>query len=295
MGQQRGTYCWDDDSLTPGKRSSGGWSQNLFDEDGNLREHARFIPDPDSDDENSDSLPNSESETFVSTEKRRQTAGSDDPEYENYSDDFLNKALLALLGAAVIAGVVYYVAPRVKMWVDKTALPFIKNKFSKRHILRSKEADAEITPENDEKNNYPTALSEQQLPCLTNVPFQIPEKRQKMSNEEAKARLIAAAAARLFAEEQLELISRSEIVDATNIEALQKQLAEFPHEMLEALLQHLSRNPRLLEDGSLAQIGLILKKQSVGIKNDQSIALSSIESGSSAKEAVSCEISMEDQ
>lgn len=294
MGQQRGTYCWDDDSLTPGKRSRGGWSQNLFDEDGNLREHARFIPDPDSDDENSDSLPNSESETFVSSEKRRQTAGSDDPEYENYSDEFLNKALVALLGAAVIAGVVY-AAPRVKKWVDKTALPFIKDKLAKRHMMRSKEADAEITPENDEKNNYPTALSKQQLPYLNNVPFQIPEKRQRMSNEEAQARLIAAAAARLFAEEQLELISRSEIADATNIEALQKQLAEFPHEMLEALLQHLSRNPRLLEDGSLAQIGFLLKKQSVGIKNDQSIVPSSIESKGSAKQTFSRDFSMDNQ
>lgn len=294
MGQQRGTYCWDDDSLTPGKGSRGGWSQNLFDEDGNLREHARFIPDPDSDDENSDSHPYNESETFVSTEKRRQTAGSDDPEYENYSDDFLNKALVALVGAAVIAGVVY-VAPRVKKWVDKTALPFIKDKLSKRHIMRSKEADAEITPENDQNNNYPTALSKQQLPCLTDVPFQIPEKRQRMSNEEAQARLIAAAAARLFAEEQLELISRSEIVDVTNIEALQKQLAEFPHEMLEALLQHLSRNPRLLEDGSLAQIGFILKKQSVGIKNDQAIVPSSIESQSSTKQTFSRQVSMDEQ
>lgn len=116
-----------------------------------------------------------------------------------------------------------------------------------------------------------------------------------MPNEEAQARLIAAAAARLFAEEQLELISRSEIVDATNIGALQKQLAEFPHEMLEALLQHLSRNPRLLEDGSLAQIGFILKKQSVGIKNDQSIEPSSIESHGSTKQTFSRQISMDGQ
>ena len=36
MGQQRGTYYWDDDSLSPGNRSDGGWSQNLFDDDGNL-------------------------------------------------------------------------------------------------------------------------------------------------------------------------------------------------------------------------------------------------------------------
>ena len=67
MGQQRGTYYWDDDSLSPGNRSDGGWSQNLFDDDGNLRAHARFVPDPDSDDDQYTYSPYDEPPMFMSS------------------------------------------------------------------------------------------------------------------------------------------------------------------------------------------------------------------------------------
>lgn len=49
MGSIRGRYEWDDDSLEPGQRKDGGLHQNLFDEDGNLRAHARFVPDDNDD------------------------------------------------------------------------------------------------------------------------------------------------------------------------------------------------------------------------------------------------------
>ena len=46
----RGSYEYDDDDLTPGKKKEGGLHQNLFDSDGNLKGSARFIPsDPDED------------------------------------------------------------------------------------------------------------------------------------------------------------------------------------------------------------------------------------------------------
>lgn len=47
MARIRGTYEYDDDDLTPGKKKEGGLHQNLFDEQGNLKGSARFIPDED--------------------------------------------------------------------------------------------------------------------------------------------------------------------------------------------------------------------------------------------------------
>lgn len=43
MARQAGYYEWDDD-LTPGKKKEGGWHQNLYDTEGQLKGSARFVP-----------------------------------------------------------------------------------------------------------------------------------------------------------------------------------------------------------------------------------------------------------
>ena len=40
-----GTYEYEDDDLTPGKKKEGGLHQNLFDNGGNLKGSTRFVPD----------------------------------------------------------------------------------------------------------------------------------------------------------------------------------------------------------------------------------------------------------
>ena len=110
MGQQRGTYYWDDDSLSPGNRSDGGWSQNLYDQNGHLREHGTFFPDLDSDESDSTYSPYGDPPMFMSSETRLESDDEDDVESEEGTADGL-AILLTIVGAAAVAGAAYAAAP----------------------------------------------------------------------------------------------------------------------------------------------------------------------------------------
>lgn len=119
MGQQRGTFYWDDDSLSPGKRSDGGWSENLFDDDGNLRGHARFIPDLDSDDDGYTYSPYDDPPMFMSSETRRE------------SEDEDNSPIIDLL-AEVLAQVAFSSSKTLRLLGSHTLLPGSRNGRKKR-------------------------------------------------------------------------------------------------------------------------------------------------------------------
>ena len=268
MGQQRGTYYWDDDSLSPGNRSDGGWSQNLFDDDGNLRGHARFVPDPNSDDDQYTYSPYDEPPMFMSSETRWESEDEYDAEAGDDAADQLAEALILLIGAAAIAGVTY-AAPRIKNWTEETALPFIKGTLSKVRLPWRKKRDQESavneTLDGIVVLDEPFEAIEQTDSHATPEPLQIEANRQKMSNAEAQARLMAAVAAQRFAMEQARLVSQSDIVGAADVNEVMQQIAEHPQEMLDTLIEQLARNPRLLEDGSLAQLASILDSNSLGL------------------------------
>lgn len=267
MGQQRGTFYWDDDSLSPGTRSDGGWSQNLFDNDGNLRGHARFVPDPDSDDDGYTYSPYEDPSMFMSSETRWESDNEHDAEAGDDAADQLAEALILLIGAAAIAGVTY-AAPRIKNWTEETALPFIKGTLSKVRVpwgkKRDQESAADETVDGVVVSDEPFEAIELSDSHAIPEPLQIEAKRQKMSNAEAQARLVAAAAAQRFAMEQAHLVSQSDIVGAADVNEVMQQISEHPQEMLDTLIEQLARNPRLLEDGSLAQLASILDRNSLG-------------------------------
>lgn len=275
MGQQRGTYYWDDDSLSPGNRSDGGWSQNLFDDDGNLRGHARFVPDPDSDNDDYAYSPYDDPPMFMSSETRWESEDDDDSPIIDLLAEVLAQAVVQLIEDAAAAGFAY-AAPRVKKWAEETALPFItgklgsvKGKLDGVRVPWGKKRDHE--PAVDETvdgivvSDEPFEAIEQNDSHATPEPLQIEAKRQKMSNAEAQARLVAAAAAQRFAMEQARLVSQSDIVGAADVNEVMQQIAEHPQEMLDTLIEQLARNPRLLEDGSLAQLASILGRNSLGL------------------------------
>ena len=264
MGQVRGTLHWDDDSLSPGKRSNGDWSQNLFDSDGNLRTHASFTPDPDSNDGNSTYSPYDDPPMFISSETRRESATEEDVESRDDAADQLAEALALLVSAAAIAGVTY-AAPRIKNWAEETALPFIKSTVLKVRLPWGKKQDEDPAPEGIDVASSPLATIGRGGAGATNTPLQIEAKREKMSNSEAQARLVAAAAAQRFAMEQARLVSQSDIVGAADVNEVMQQIAEHPQEMLNILIKQLARNPRLLEDGSLAQLASIPDRNSLGL------------------------------
>ena len=205
MGQQRGTYYWDDDSLSPGNRSDGGWSQNLFDDDGNLRGHARFVPDPDSDDDGYTYSPYDDPPMFMSSETRRESEDDDDSPIIDLLAEVAAQTLVQLIEDAAAAGFAY-AAPRVKKWAEETALPFIAGKLgSVKGKLdgvrvpwgkkRDQESAVDETVDGIVVSAEPFEAIEQSDSHATPEPLQIEARRQKMSNAEAQARLVAAAAA----------------------------------------------------------------------------------------------------
>lgn len=275
MGQQRGTYYWDDDSLSPGNRSDGSWSQNLFDEDGNLRAHARFVPDPESFDDGDCSYSpyDDDPPMFMSSETRWESEDEDDSPVIDLLAEVLAQAVVQLIEDAAATGFAY-AAPRVKKWAEETALPFIvgklgsvKGKLDGVRVPWGKKQDHESavdeTVDGIVVSDEPFEAIEQSDSHATPEPLQIEAKRQKMSNAEAQARLVAAAAAQRFAMEQARLVSQSDIVGAADVNEVTQQIAEHPQEMLDTLIKQLARNPRLLEDGSLAQLASILDRNSL--------------------------------
>lgn len=267
MGQQRGTFYWDDDSLSPGNRSDGGWSQNLYDQNGHLREHGTFFPDLDSDESNSTYSPYGDPPIFMSSETRWDSEDEDNEASEDDATDQLAEALILLIGAAAVAGAAY-AAPRIKKWATGRAVPFIKGAFSKVRMPWGKKQDEEIAPEETGVTHFRNAEIDPGT-AGSHAPLGIDAKRQTMSNAEAQARLVAAAAAQLFAEEQTRLVMRADVVNATDVDDLRRQLANHPHEELEKILQHLARNPRLLEDESLAQLASFLHHNSPSLNPAQ--------------------------
>ena len=79
-----------------------------------------------------------------------------------------------------------------------------------------------------------------------------------MSAAEAKARLLAATAARAFSEEQMRMVNESEIVGAQGMEEVYEQLASIPKEELIRAIEHLVRNPAELEEENLANLARFL-------------------------------------
>ena len=84
------------------------------------------------------------------------------------------------------------------------------------------------------------------------------DERPVMSSAEAQARLLAAVAARAYSDEQLRMVSGSQIIDVENVATVQSALAQVPREHLVELIKYMTRNPRLLEESSLANLASLI-------------------------------------
>lgn len=107
MPRQAGYFEWDDADLTPGQKAGGGWSQNLYDEDGFLQGHARFISDDSLDPD--DDVP---STSYIPTDQRSESDGN------------FELAIAAAVAALAATGAVH-AAPHVKRWWAQSAQPFV--------------------------------------------------------------------------------------------------------------------------------------------------------------------------
>lgn len=225
MARIYGYYEWDDIGQRPGKSKDGGLHQNLY-KDGNLTGHARFMPT----DESQPTEFNVTENVFIHSENRR-----DDDEFAEIIVQLLAVTALKLGEMA---------APHVKNWWMGTAWPYIADKNSRiksKLRARKREHAKEISRE-------PSTVGDLKSDSEIAVPIS------KMSAAEAKARVLAATAARAFSEEQLRMVHESEIVGAKGIEEVHEQLASIPREELIRVIEHLVRNPAELEEGNLANL-----------------------------------------
>lgn len=236
MGRQAGYYEWDDDSLTPGMKKEGGWSQNLFDEDGRLKANARFVPT----DEDFEFSSGYVTDTMYISSGERQLREED-------------KELARLLALAVsnLIGIgIERAKPHVKRWWNETAWSSIKETASKISRPRPRLKAAEVLAEAKKD----TVSSDQVVEVSD-------EERMEMSPAEAQARLIAAAAARAYSDQQMRLVTNANIVDANGVDDIRRQLAQLPQEQLAALIEHMMLNPAALEEESLANLASLLQPQ----------------------------------
>lgn len=241
MARQAGYYEWDDD-LTPGKKKEGGWHQNLYDSNGRLKGNARFIPKDDVDDEPIVVTRT----TYVPAEKRRLSK-----EEEEFAKAIADLTLILLnRGAKAIK-------PHAKrLWHDKVE-PIVKSQSTS---LKTRLHSAKLII-----HDFSTSTGERtppiQSPRGQSADNTVSTKRLRMSSAEAKARLLAAAAARAYSDEQQRMVEGSQIVDAVDLETVRSSLALLPHDEISGIIEDMARNPRLLEESSLADLASLLGRR----------------------------------
>jgi hypothetical protein len=237
MGRIKGHYEWDDDDLTPGRKREGGLHQNLFDSKGNLRGNARFVPDDGSEQE-----PLVVTETvYVPVETRRRTQ----------EEEALTQAITELLATFIYVGIAK-ATPVVGKWLRDTARPAIA---AKRAQVRQRLSRPKGTGDQ-------TVVAGTVVECsheLSEGPE--PESRPDMSSAEAKARYLAALAARAYSDEQMRLVANANIVDGEDLAQLQHSLAELPPDQVKRLIESMVTNPALLGEEALAHLASLLGRR----------------------------------
>ena len=145
--------------------------------------------------------------------------------------------------------------PHVQRWWNETAVPFAKAKAkdwkhrrSSRHAEKAPQGVEEIVIDDV------TSSSEES----SSISIVQADERPTMSSAEAQARLLAAVAARAYSDEQLRMVSGSQIIDFENVATVQSALAQVPREHLVELIKYMTRNPRLLEESSLANLASLI-------------------------------------
>ena len=235
MRRISGHYEWDDDDLTPGQKKEGGLHQNLYDDAGKLKGNARFIPD-----DPHESEPIIVTETvYVTAEERRLSLG----------EEVLRDAVDVLVTRLVDAGIA-----AATPWWRNTARPALAARRAKVVEWRSRRRRVAVAEA-----------------VASTLPASVPAQRSvvdrpKMSSAEARARYLAALAAQAYGEEQMRLITESDIVDGEGVTELEQSLAALPPDQVRRLIETMATNPALLGDDNLAQLASLLGR---GASNEQ--------------------------
>lgn len=236
MASIRGRYEYDDDDLTPGKKKEGGLHQNLFDEDGNLKGSARFIPD-----DEDDSAPYSGPVyIYVHDESPRRSKQQEE------WDDFVRQVVRDLLIVAIERG-----TPHAKRFWQEKVRPAIQprvNRVAQRRALRrQRRADKK-----------PVVVEATFVEPSQEIATASKEFRANMTSSEAQARYLLALAARRFSDDQMDLLAKTDIREEEGFIELERALSELPPEQVAKMLEKFEANPSLLTGDALTGLGLIM-------------------------------------
>ncbi|MDJ0105418.1 hypothetical protein QM646_03315 [Rhodococcus erythropolis] len=253
----RGFYEYDDDDLTPGKKKEGGLHQNLFDDDGSLKGHARFIPHEDPD----------PVVTYRPVDLR-------DKEHERRRARHQEE--IAELLADFVKILVVQATPHAKrLWHEK-ARPVLEARYAEAtndaKLLWHEKARPVIEARRARKAARKTikAAAKQPIVVEATVVDSVQELtvaeevyRTDMSSAEAQARYLAALAARAFSNQQMKLVSDANIVDGESLAELQRTLVALPPQQVKSIIEAVEANPAVLSGDLLAGLGKLLRPDRV--------------------------------
>lgn len=254
MPRKYGYYEWDDGSLTPGQKKEGGWHQNLYDSDGHLKDHARFIPTENNNDDDNDDY--SEEDYSITTpvhEEERQSSEAD-----TVIIDIAVLAAVAACYGAVVA------TPHIKRFWKEKVKPFFRSKVKgQKDQQHSVHHDLEAILVAAEEATDSKVSSESPSTDMVTA-----KEQQTMSIDEAKARLILAKAARAYSDEQLQVVINSHI-DADELEAVCSALMQLPRAELVSIFENMARNSQISEADLTALLKQIRQTEVHVIDNRQ--------------------------
>jgi len=236
MPRVPGNLEWDDENLTPGRAKEGGWSPNLYDSDGKLKDQARFIP-----------------------------ADYDDFFGEDYSiTNHVHIAVAALGGAVAYQGVVRAM-PHIKRFLEEKVKPIFRPKakgqkdqqHSVHHNLEALLVAAEVATDSKVSSEN------------SSTDIVIAKEQPTMPIDEAIARLILAKKARDYSDEQLQRVINSNTIDADELEAVCSALMRLPHAELVSVFENMARNSQKSEADLTALLKQIRQTEVHVIDNRQ--------------------------
>ena len=246
MPRISGHFEWDDGDLTPGKKTEGGLSDNLYDDTGDLKARGRFIPS----DEQNDPEPQviyepvyvQESVYDEEYERRREREREENGE-------LLAKVVILLVAVAT---------PHAKRFWQEKARPAIEARRAKRAARKALKAS----------KKQPDVVEATVVDSSQELAVAEAEYRINMTSAEAQARYLAALAARAFSDEQMNLVSNAKIVDGEGLAELQRTFAELPPQQVKGIIEAVEANPSALNGDLLAELGKLL-----GVERRETVAI----------------------
>lgn len=252
MARIHGTYEYDDDGLTPGKKKEGGLHQNLFDGEGNLRGSARFIPD--------DEQPEGDfGSVYWDPYFAAQLAAEAEVEERRREREQQENAELLLKVLKILGNIAYEKAkPRaLELWREEFG-PAVQARRDARALRkaerRTRREQKHLTDQSESSEvviPIETEIVEGTVIAPTDdlVHFSQAD-RPTTSSSEAQARYLMALAAKAFSDEQLRMVANANIGEDEGLVALESALVQLPAPQVAQLTHQLELNPSVLADES---------------------------------------------